>query len=174
MSTRPQLLKIDKGDGKPLQSSVLNPTTSSVLPKNVAVGGAIRILNQLIYTVGDKKYLTVRTVADNQKRGNPQQLASSFPQQPPTKKMEHLNLAIALGDGVCCPVAALSREHLGRLLLDSDTFGSNFRTTLKKLLMEIRSPNVTKESRQKISNFFGIHYLFVCSFFRKHCEKKGL
>jgi hypothetical protein len=95
LSAHPLMLKIDKGDGKPLQSSVLNPTTSSVLPKNVAVGGAIRILNQLIYTVGYKKYLTVRRAADSERRGNPQQLASFFPQQPPTKKMEHRNLAIA-------------------------------------------------------------------------------
>lgn len=185
LGDRPELQKFGKGDGETPQSNVLHPTTPSVphppapisnvpASQNMAVGSGIKDNQAMIHTVEVKEHVTMSIGADSEKTGTPQQRVIFISQQPLIKKTEHLNFAIAMGGGVCCTVAALSRERLGKLLLDPAKFGCNFRTTLKNLLMEVQSPKVTKESRQKIEDFFGIHYLFVCSFFRKRCEKSGL
>jgi hypothetical protein len=40
----------------------------------------------------------------------------------------HLGLAIAMGGGICCPVGALNRKSLAKLLLDPEPFGCRIRS----------------------------------------------
>lgn len=180
MGVLPKLQEFGKRVITPLQLNVSHPTTPSVLDpppinnltsQNVTVDGEV---NQAIHPVGAKTNVDTSTSADGEKRKIPRESVDSIPQQPQSGKTMHLGLAIAMGGGICCPVGALNRKSLAKLLLDPEPFGCRIRSTLKELLMKMKSPNVTEETRQRIAIFFGINYLFVCSFFRKQSEQSGL
>jgi hypothetical protein len=181
MGVLPKLQEFGKRVITPLQLNVSHPTTPNFLDpppitnlltsQNVTVDGEV---NQAIHHVGAKTNVDTSTSADGEKRKIPQESVDSIPQQPLSGNTMHLGLAIAMGGGICCPVGALNRKSLAKLLLDPEPFGCRIRSTLKELLMKMKSPNVTEETRQRIAIFFGINYLFVCSFFRKQSEYGGL
>lgn len=174
MGVLPELQEIGKRDiEQNLQLNGLRPSSIMISSQNVTDNVGTQV-NQVVHPVEAKKSVNSSMRADGEKRKTPQPLVNSIPQNPLTGKTMHLDLAIAMGGGICCPVGPMNRKALGKLLLDPKPFGCRFRATLKELLMEMKSPNVTNYSRHRIAIFFGINYLYVCSFFRKQCDQSEL